>query len=66
VNHRPAGPRVGDRAHEARRFVRGADSRLPPPPRGQEYRVMDSHVVLVDRNTLAVVTVIGLLGNLLR
>lgn len=46
--------------------MRAANSRFPPPPPGQEYRVMpNGWLVLVDSNTLAIVSILGLLSVLL-
>ncbi|SOB98485.1 hypothetical protein SAMN05877809_102263 [Rhodobacter sp. JA431] len=39
--------------------------RLPPPPHGQEYRVVDNRVVLIDSDTLNTMAVLGLLTALL-
>ncbi|QDC10428.1 RcnB family protein [Oceanicola sp. D3] len=39
--------------------------RLPKPPRGQEYRVIDNRVVRIDSETLQTVAVLGLLQSLL-
>ncbi|WP_223633410.1 hypothetical protein [Rhodobacter sp. TJ_12] len=39
--------------------------RLPPPPHGQEYRVIDNRVTLIDSETLKTVAVLGLLSALL-
>ncbi|MBY6046644.1 hypothetical protein [Vannielia litorea] len=39
--------------------------RLPKPPLGQEYRVIDNRVVRVDSDTLQTVAVLGLLSALL-
>lgn len=59
-------PRKGVSARHAGRFDRAQNSRFKAPPRGQEYRVMNDHLVLVDSRTLQVVTVLGLLNTLLR
>lgn len=63
--HRPA-PRAGESGKHGQRFERAGSSRFKAPPRGQEYRVINEHLVLVDSNTLKVVTVLGLLNTLLK
>lgn len=63
--HREA-PRVGQSARGGQPFHRAHNSRFRAPPRGQEYRVVNDHLVLVDSRTLKVVTVLGLLGALTR
>ena len=62
----PAPPRIGQRAHNAREFTRQQRSRFKAPPRGQEYRVMNDHLVLVDQRSLQVMSVVGLLSTLLK
>ncbi len=59
-------PRVGTSAKGAQPFLRATDSRFKPPPRGQDYRVVDGHLVLVDSQTLRIVSVVGLLAALMR
>lgn len=61
---RPA-PRIGENGRGGRQFERASSSRFKAPPRGQEYRVVNDHLVLVDSNTLKIVTVLGLLNTLL-
>ncbi|WP_339107584.1 hypothetical protein [Thioclava sp. GXIMD4216] len=39
--------------------------RLPAPPKGQEYRIVNERVVRVDTDTLKTVAVIGLVSALL-
>ena len=58
------GPRVGDSASGAKEFQRSAQSRFGAAPEGQSYRVVDKHLVLVDRQNLKVVKVLGLLDEL--
>ena len=58
------GPRVGDSAKGAQEFQRSAQSRLGAAPEGQSYRVVDKHLVLVDKKNLKVVKVLGLLDEL--
>lgn len=61
---RPNTPRVGEPARNGQPFMRAGNSRFKAPPRGQEYRVVNEHLVLVDSQTLRIVTVLGLLRNL--
>lgn len=63
--NRPS-PRPGENARSGRPFQRADNSRFNAPPRGQEYRVVNEHLVLVDSDTLKVVTVLGLLNTLLK
>lgn len=58
-------PRAGEHARSGQPFHRAANSRFRAPPRGQEYRVVNEHLVLVDSSTLKIVSVLGLLSNLL-
>ena len=62
----PRPPAVGDRPREARPFHHADSTRFRAPPRGQEYRVVDGYVVLVDSRTLQIVNVLGLLSALIR
>ncbi|OCX67155.1 hypothetical protein BFP70_03070 [Thioclava sp. SK-1] len=39
--------------------------RLPPPPSGREYRIVDDRVVTVNKDTLEVVAAVGLVSALL-
>jgi|GEM_PF-5479295 len=64
--HAPRPPRVGEHLRNARPFQRAPGSRFRAPPRGQEYRVANDHLVLVNSKTLQVVAVVGLLSSLLR
>lgn len=59
------GPQVGDSGHRGKPFHRASNSRFKAPPRGQEYRVLDDRLVLVDKDTLKVVAVLGLLSALI-
>lgn len=58
-------PHVGDSARGAQRFERAAHSRLKAPPKGEEYRVVNGHLVLVNSNTLRIISDVGLLSSLL-
>ncbi|WP_313352311.1 hypothetical protein [Paracoccus sp. (in: a-proteobacteria)] len=55
-------PAIGQSAANAKPFQRAQNSRFASPPRGQEYRVLNDHLVLVDQKTLEVVAVVGLLS----
>lgn len=72
VVHRHAKPqpvyniRPGHSAARGRPFHRGKNSRFHAPPRGQEYRVVNDHLVLADSRTLQIVAVLGLMNTLLR
>ena len=59
-------PAIGDRIRGGQPFQRANNSRFPPPPHGQEYRVVRGNLVLIDTDTLAVVAVLGVLSQLLR
>ncbi len=65
VNHGPA-PRVGQSARSGRSFHQAANSRFPRAPRGQEYRAVNGHLVLVDSNSLQILAIMGLLEALLQ
>lgn len=56
-DHPPA-PRVGADGRAGRHWTPPRDSRLPPAPRGREYRVIGDHLVLVDRQSQRVVSVV--------
>lgn len=58
-------PQVGHSARGGQRFQQARTSRLPRPPYGQEYRVIDNTVVRVDSRTLQIVAIVGLLGAVL-
>lgn len=61
----PPGLRVGGSGYRGAPFQRAGNSRFPPPPPGQEYRVMpNGWLVLVDSDTLGIVSIIGLLSAL--
>lgn len=57
-------PIVGQRAANSRPYQRAHNSRFAPPPRGQEFRLVNDHLVLVDQKTLNILTVVGLLSAL--
>ncbi|MFE3837250.1 hypothetical protein [Pseudogemmobacter sonorensis] len=59
-------PRAGDNGRNGQPFQRATNSRFKAPPRGQEYRVVNEHLVLIDSDTLKIVTVLGLLNTLLK
>lgn len=65
VQTRPKAPRIGDTGRGSQAFHRAQASRFKAPPRGQEYRVVNDHLVLVDSRTLRIVSVVGLLSALL-
>lgn len=58
-------PHVGESARRAPMLQQARDSRLPAPPKGQHYRIMDDRVVRVDDQTAKVVAIIGLTRDLL-
>ena len=55
---------VGDSGAMGQRFRQADNSRFKTPPRGQEYRVINDRLVLVNKDTLKVVAVLGLLSAL--
>jgi hypothetical protein len=57
-------PRLGQTARNARPFQEARKSRLKTLPRGQEYRVVNDHIVRVDSKTLQILAVVGLLSAL--
>lgn len=59
---RKAPARGGDGAHGAR-VTRNANSKFGPAPRGQEYRLVDDHLVLVDSNSKRIQSVLGLMND---
>lgn len=59
-----AKPKVGGSAKGGKAFQQGKNSRFSNPPKGQEYRVVDDYLVLADKNTLKVISVVGLLASL--
>ncbi|MBK1637088.1 hypothetical protein CKO19_15270 [Rhodovulum adriaticum] len=60
----PDSPRVGDSAKHAKHFQRAERSRLPEPPQGREYRVVNDNLVLVDKETMRIVAIVGVLSAL--
>lgn len=64
-DNRPA-PHAGASARNGQPFQRAPGSRFAAPPRGQEYRVVNEHLVLVDSRSQNIVTVLGLLNSLTR
>jgi len=58
-------PHVGESARKGAVFQQAKNSRLPPPPAHQHYRVVDGTIVRVDDSTLKVVAVVGLLSAIL-
>ena len=61
-----APPAVGARVPHGKPFQQAKGSRFKAPPRGQEYRVVDDHLVRIDSKTLKVVAVVGLLSALVK
>lgn len=59
-----AAPKVGDSARGKTRFTPPKSGKLSAAPHGQEYRVADDRVVLVDSTTMKIVKVVGLLADL--
>ena len=57
-------PRPGDNGNKGRPFVRASNSRFPSPPAGQEYRIVNEHLVLVDHETMQIAKVLGVLSAL--
>jgi len=64
ATERHRAPAVGDYARRAPLFKQSKNSRLPPPPPHQHYRVIDGMLVRVDDTTLRVMAVVGLLDAL--
>ena len=65
--HKPApakGPKIGDSGRKGQPFRQAGNSRFKAPPHGQEYRVVNDRLVLVDKDTLKIVAVLGLLSAL--
>lgn len=60
-----AAPKIGASGRQGKPFQRTSDSRFAAPPKGQDYRVVNDHLVLVNKDTLKIVTVVGLLSTLL-
>jgi len=59
-------PHPGESARTGRPFQQAAKSRFPTPPAGQQYRVVQDNLVLVDSKTMTIVKVLGLLDTLTR
>ncbi|WP_102222723.1 RcnB family protein [Acidimangrovimonas sediminis] len=64
-NHRASAPRVGQHAHGERISWSKKYHHLPKPRAHTHYERVDGRVVLVNDNTLAVVSVVGLAAVLL-
>lgn len=60
----PQAPKVGTSARNGRPFHQARNSRLKHPPQGQEYRVINDHIVRVDSKTMQIIAVVGLLNAL--
>ncbi|WP_147385931.1 RcnB family protein [Paracoccus sp. JM45] len=56
-------PSRGANGANGPRVTRNDHSKFGPAPRGQEYRSVDDHLVLVDSNTKRIVTVLGLMSS---
>jgi Ni/Co efflux regulator RcnB len=56
-------PSRGEDGANGPRVTRNQNSKFGAAPRGQEYRSVDDHLVLVDSNTKRIVTVLGLMKN---
>lgn len=59
-------PKPGASGRDGHPFQRAANSRFPAPPKGQQYRVVQDNLVLVDSKTMTIVKVLGLLDTLTR
>ncbi|MDB6454331.1 hypothetical protein [Falsirhodobacter sp. 20TX0035] len=59
------GLHVGEYARHGHALSRDQLRRLPPLPRGQEYRRIDDNIVRIDSDTLKIVAVLGLVSALL-
>lgn len=59
------GPKVGGNGKSGRPFQQAQNSRFPKPPHGQEYRVIDNNLVRIDKNTLKIVAVLGIMEALM-
>ena len=64
ADHLP--PRPGQVLRNTRGFEQAQRSRFAKPPQGQEYRVYNDHLVLLDQRTKAVTAVLGLVPELIR
>ena len=60
------GPQVSDSGAKGAPFKQAGNSRFKTPPKGQEYRVVNERLVLVDKQTMQIVTVVGLLSALVK
>lgn len=56
---RPAPPRIGDNVGQGERFRPSRKMHLPDAPRGQQYRVIGDHIVLVDKHNHRITQVVG-------
>lgn len=63
--HHDRGLHVGQYARNGYALSRDQLRRLPPLPRGQEYRRIDDNIVRIDSDTLKIVAVLGLVSALL-
>ncbi|MFT4012617.1 MAG: hypothetical protein QM682_04260 [Paracoccus sp. (in: a-proteobacteria)] len=52
-------PRLGESGRDGRVFKRAGNSRYAPAPRGQEYRVIRDQLVLVDKKTKRILSILG-------
>lgn len=59
-------PKPGASGRDGHPFQQAAKSRFPAPPKGQQYRVVQDNLVLVDSKTMTIVKVLGLLDTLTR
>ena len=57
-------PEIGQPGNNGMPFTPAKNSRFKKPPHGQEYRVMNDYLVLVNSKTLNIVSVLGLLESL--
>lgn len=55
----PPAPHVGEDARAGRPWTPPRDSRMAKAPRGQEYRVIADHLVLVDKKSHRIVSVVA-------
>ncbi|WP_018001569.1 hypothetical protein [Paracoccus sp. N5] len=55
----PPAPHVGEDARTGRPWTPPRDSRMAKAPRGQEYRVIAGHLVLVDKKSHRIVSVVA-------
>lgn len=60
------GPRIGDHARGGKVFQHSKYKKVKAPPRGQEYRIIDDRVVLVNKDTLRIIAIIGMVSALTR